>query len=426
MAARDPVTSRRALLRAAGASALLAACERALPSPTATPSPAPAPIATVAPAPRPAPSPTLAGPRVIRIEAAAVADGGAPSVTRNVSILLREGRILYAGPRDGAPDVRDPEVVELRTLTVVPAMVDCHAHITGTGGDDAHARLQDPDDVLLARATANAGLLVRAGVLGIRDVGAVRSANVRARDALRARTDAPYIVAAGTWIARRGRYVPFAIQVDTADDLHAAAMAQLDAGADLVKIASDGATGSAAHFTVAELKRTVDAVHARGKKVAAHSQGFGARVAAEAGADTIEHGFTIDAATASAMRGRATLVTSLSTAQAFAQLEIALPSIRAAREAGVRIATGTDAGGAPPRFGDFAVEVELLVRAGLPPHEALASATRVGGEVLGIAGLGTLSAAAPADLVLVDGDPLADPSALKRVRAVYRAGTRIV
>ena len=420
------MTSRRALLRAAGAGALLAACDRALPAASPVPSRATVAPPTPTAIAEPSAPPIAPGPRAIRIDAARLADGRSASAVRTVSVVLRAGRIVYAGPRDGMPDVRDADVVDLGQLTVVPAMIDCHAHITGTGGSDAHARLQDPDAVLLERAFANARVAVRAGVLAIRDLGAVRTANVRVRDAFRPRADMPYIVAARRRIGRRGRYVPFAVQVDSADELHAAAMAQLDAGADLVKIASDGATGSAAHFTVSELKRTVDAVHAHGKKVAAHSQGLGARVAAEAGVDTVEHGFVIDAATATAMRGRVTLVTSLSVALAFGELDIVLPSIRAARDAGVRIATGTDAGGGPPRFGEFATEVELLVRAGLRPHEALASATRVGGEVLGVDGLGTLDAGAPADLVFVDGDPLSDPSALRRVHTVYRAGARIV
>jgi imidazolonepropionase-like amidohydrolase len=409
------------------AGALLAACERALPGPpTATASPTAAATATPIASPTPSPSPTRSGARPIRIDAAALADGRSASVQRNVSVLIRDGRIAYAGPRDGTPETRDAEVVDLASATVIPAMIDCHAHITGTGGRDAHVRLQDPDAVLIARAADNARVLVRSGVLAVRDVGAVRAANVKARDALRGQADTPLIVAAGTWIGRRGRYVSFAIEVDNAEQLRAAALAQLDAGADLVKIAVDGATGSAATFSVTELRPTVDAVHARGKKVAAHSQGLGSRVAAEAGVDTVEHGFVIDRATADLMRDRTTLVTSLSVALVFGQLDIAVPSVRAAREAGVRIATGTDAGGGPPLFGDFATEVELLVRADLPPHSALAAATRGGGEVLGVPGLGTLDAGAPADLVFVDGDPLADPRALRNVRAVYRAGRRLV
>lgn len=341
-------------------------------------------------------------------------------------MLIRDGRIVHTGTRDVVPVPADAEVVEIPGATVIPAMVDCHVHLTGTGGRDAHTRLLDPDSVLIARAADNARVLARGGVLAVRDVGAVRAANVKARDALKSVVEAPLIVAAGTWIGRRGRYVSFAIEVDNADQLRTAAMAQLDAGADLVKIAVDGATGTAATFTVTELKPTIDAVHARGKTVACHSQGLGARVAAEAGADTIEHGFSVDATAAEVMRGRSSLVTSLSTAEAFGQLEIALAAVMAAAAAGVRIATGTDAGGAPPVFGQFAREVELFVRAGLPPHSALTAATRAGGEVMGVPGLGTLDAGASADFALVDGDPLSDPAALRRIRAVFRRGIRIV
>jgi imidazolonepropionase-like amidohydrolase len=103
-----------------------------------------------------------------------------------------------------------------------------------------------------------------------------------------------------------------------------------------------------------------------------------------------------------------------------------LASVRVARAAGVRIATGTDAGGAPLRAGDHALEVELLVRAGLEPHEALASSTWVAGEVIGVPGAGTLAVGAAADLVAVDGDPLSDVAALRRIRAVFRDGRRIV
>ncbi len=428
-------TSRRRLLGAASATAILAACEgtlaRPTPSPTVTPAtPTPAPTAT----PSPASSPSPAGPPPVVIRAAALADGTSASSVRDAIVVLRGDRIAYAGPRGGAPDTRGAEVVDLPALTIVPAMVDCHAHLTGTGGPNAHLALQDPDPVLLERAQTNARLVAKAGVLGVRDVGAVaarsgtalRAMNIAARDALRGASDAPYILAAGSWLAKRDRYVSFAVQVDSAQELLATAMAQLGAGADLVKIASDSTTGSAPTWSVDELRPVVEAVHARGKKVAAHAQGNGSRVAAQAGVDTIEHGFVIDATTAALMKGRTTLVTSLSVAEAFGQLAVAIPSIGAARAAGVTIATGTDAGGAPPLFGAFAREVELLVQAGLAPFEALASATRNGGAVMGIAGLGTLNAGAPGDLVLIDGDPLSDVAALRNVRAVFRGGRRIV
>ncbi len=365
----------------------------------------------------------------VLIRAAGSADGRSAAAQREVSLLIRAGRIAYLGPRDSEPDVRNTEIVNAPGATIIPGLIDCHAHLTGPGGLDYLARLQDPDAILLARAVENARILVRTGVLAARDVGAARSMNLRARDQLRGRRDAPLILAAGTWIGRRDRYIPFAVQVDSAEELRQAVVAQLDAGADLVKVALDGATGSVATFSVAELRPAVEAAHARGKRIAAHAQGLGSRVGAEAGFDSIDHGYLIDADTAARMSTRTALVTTLSVPVAFnnaRELEMGLASVRAARAAGVRIATGTDFGGGPARAGNFAQEVELLVRAGLPPHEALASASWIAGEVLGIPYAGTLAIGAPADIVLVDGDPLSDVGALRRITAVFRDGERVV
>lgn len=419
--------TRRELVRLAAALAAAVACRAT--EQTVVPSASPATLSPAAASPSPAPasaSPPAAG---TLIRAGGLADGRSPTAQRNVSLLIRAGRIAYLGPRDAEPDIRNTELLEAPGATIVPGLIDCHAHLTGPGGLDYLARLQDPDAILLARAVENARILVRTGVLSARDVGAARSINLRARDELRSRRDAPLILAAGTWIGRRGRYVPFAVQVDSAEQLRQAVLAQLDAGADLVKVALDGATGSAATFSAAELRPAVEAVHARGKRIAAHAQGLGSRAGADAGFDSIDHGYVIDAETAARMRPRTALVTTLSVPVAFndqRELELGLASVRTARAAGVRIATGTDFGGGPAPAGNFAQEVELLVRAGLAPHEALASATWIAGEVLGVPQAGTLAIGAPADCVLVGGDPLTDPGALRRVTAVFRGGQRLV
>jgi len=103
------------------------------------------------------------------------------------------------------------------------------------------------------------------------------------------------------------------------------------------------------------------------------------------------------------------------------ELPLALPAIFA----GVRIATGSDFGGGSVRPGHLAWEVEMLVRAGLEAHEALASATWIGGELLGLPDAGMIETGGPADVVLVHGDPLSDPAALWRVWRVYHRGERV-
>jgi imidazolonepropionase-like amidohydrolase len=219
----------------------------------------------------------------------------------------------------------------------------------------------------------------------------------------------------------------------------------MDAGADLVKIAVDtGRTGDEITFTRDELEPTVTAVHARGKRITAHAQGKGAAVAAAAGVDSIEHGFGVDAATARQMTGRTTLVPTLSVLESFkgfaatvggrftegqaataALQEEAFAAVRAAKTAGVRIATGSDFGGGSVRPGHLAWEVDMLVRAGLQPYEALGSATWIGGELLGLKDAGTIAEGGAANAVLVHGDPLSDPAALWRLWRVYHRGVRV-
>jgi imidazolonepropionase-like amidohydrolase len=101
--------------------------------------------------------------------------------------------------------------------------------------------------------------------------------------------------------------------------------------------------------------------------------------------------------------------------QIAARLEMAEASTRVARDAGVRIATGSDFGGGSLRANQLAWEVTSLVAAGLEPVDALAAATWRGGELLGEAEAGVVREGGPADFFVVHGDPLSDPDALWRV-----------
>jgi imidazolonepropionase-like amidohydrolase len=182
----------------------------------------------------------------------------------------------------------------------------------------------------------------------------------------------------------------------------------------------------------------VTAVHDRACRVTAHS-GYlaGARAGAEAGVDSLEHGFELDEDTARIMAANGVrLVSTLCVlaswrtfarttdlprfasvegrARTEARRERAIESVRLAHAAGVSIATGTDHGGGSTRANQLAWEVEQLVEAGLQPWEALASATWRGGELLGEPDAGVIREGGPADLVLVHGDPLSDPAALWR------------
>lgn len=389
---------------------------------------------------------------------AALADGRSATLQVGVSILVRDRRIAWIRPGDGEEDPGpDAEVVDASGATAVPGLVDCHSHVTMPGGAHWIERGLDPPERLLRIAEENGRLLTAAGVRWARDVGAPlgrdpvhgreRALSLGLRDRWRGRHDRPYIRAAGTWVTRAGTLSPgLAAEAADADQLLAHALRQVDDGADLVKLYLDGPDPESAPWSSDEVRRAVDACHARGVRVTAHATRFdGTRVCAEAGVDAIEHGFEIDAGTAQLMHQRGiALVSTLTVMRSWRSFATttriprftsdegreriarreaaAVASLQACHAAGVHIAAGTDFGGGSPRANAIAWEVEALVDAGLQPFEALGAATWRGGELLGEPEAGVIREGGPADFLLVHGDPLSDPRALWRVWRVAWAG----
>jgi imidazolonepropionase-like amidohydrolase len=380
----------------------------------------------------------------------ALADGRSDRLRIGVSILAADGRIAWIRPSDDeGPLPPDTEIVDASGSTIVPGMVDAHSHLTMPGGAHWIDRGSDPTDTLLDVAEANARLLTDAGVRWARDVGSVRREDpdggsdralaISVRERWRGRRGYPQVRAAGTWIMAAGTLPGLSVEAANADELVAAAIGQLDDGADLVKLYLDGPEKGVCPWTASELRRVGDAVHARGARVTAHSGEYGgARAGAEAGVDALEHGFELDDETARLMAAKGVrLVSTLCVlaswrtfggtttlprfatddgrARIEARREAAMASVAAAHRAGVAISTGTDFGGGSTRANQLAWEVEQLVEAGLAPWEALGAATWRGGELLGEPDAGVLREGGPADLALVHADPLSDPTALWRV-----------
>jgi len=452
-----PISRRRLLqLGAAASAAGLAACASPLPSLTGRASPSPVPTPTAAPSPTqtPNPSPRPVTGRVLYRDGA-LADGRAPNLQLHLSILVADGRVAWIRPVDGEEDAAGAAVVDCAGATFVPGMVDCHSHVTGPGGANWIERFNDAPETLLAIAEDNARIALAAGVRWMRDVGSPigldpadgreRALALAVRDRWAGHADRPYLRAAGSWLFKSGvSPMRSAIEVATADELVAAAIGQLDAGADLVKLYMDGPDVNVSPWTAAEVERVVSAAHERGARVAAHSGRLsGARDAVLGGVDSIEHGFDLDASVATEMAGRGTtLVSTLAVMRSWltfgatttmerfatpsgrsaiqARLEQGEASVRAARDAGVAIATGSDFGGGSLRANQLAWEVTSLVAAGLEPVDALAAATWRGGELLAEDEAGVIREGGPADFFLVHGDPLSDPDALWRVwRTAY-------
>jgi imidazolonepropionase-like amidohydrolase len=382
---------------------------------------------------------------------AALADGTGPQLRVGVSLLVDDDRIEWIRPTDDEPDPGPgTEVVDASGCTIVPGLVDSHSHLTLPGGAHWIERGFDPADRLLQVAEHNARLQRAAGVRWARDVGSpmktdpvdgrTRALALGVRDRWAGHREYPYVRAAGSWVARSG-VLPhgLGIEVPDGDALVDAAVRQLDDGADFVKLYLDGPDTDTAPFTVGEVRAVVDAAHPRGARVTAHSgQLAGAKVGAEAGVDSLEHGFQLDADVAHTMAANGVaMVSTLAVLESWrsfatttssprfaepegrariaARREWAHVSVRLAAAAGVLIAAGTDFGGGSLRANQLAWEIECLVTAGLEPWQALAAATRNGGVLLGEPDAGVIREGGPADFVLVHGDPLSDPASMWRV-----------
>src|SRR5215469_9842816 len=323
---------------------------------------------------------------------AALADGTGPRLRVGVSLLVEDHRIEWIRSSDDEPDPGpDVDVVDASGCTVVPGMVDSHSHLTMPGGAHWIDRGFDPADKLLQVAEHNARLQRSAGVRWARDVGSpvrevdgrTRGLALEVRDRWAGHREYPYVRAAGSWVVRAGALPSgLGVEVDDGDALLTAAIRQLDDGADFVKLYLDGPDRETSPFTVDEVRAVVDAAHGRDAKVTAHSGMLpGARVGAEAGVDSLEHGFQLDAEVAALMvRNGVAMVSTLAVLESWrtfahttalprfaepagrsliaGRREWAHESVRLAARAGVLIAAGTDFGGGSLRANHLAWEIE--------------------------------------------------------------------
>ncbi|MGH2356739.1 MAG: amidohydrolase family protein, partial [Candidatus Limnocylindria bacterium] len=320
----DATLTRRHVLRLGAAlpAVTLAACAASTPSPSGVATTAPSgasaasPSARVSPSPAPAtPSPQPPAPLLgsVLYRDGALADGRSDRLQLGVTVLVVDGRIAWIRPAGGEEDPGGATIVDASGATFVPGMVDCHSHVTGPGGAHWIDRFADPPASVVAAAEHNGALSLGAGVRWLRDVGSPigvdpvdgreRALALGVRDRWVGRVDRPYVRAAGAWLLKSGtiRGIP-TVEAANGDELLAAATRQLDDGADLVKLYMDGPDAGVSPWTANEVARVVEAAHARGAKVTAHSGHVnGARQAVSGGVDSIEHGFELDAGVAADM-----------------------------------------------------------------------------------------------------------------------------
>jgi imidazolonepropionase-like amidohydrolase len=396
------------------------------------------------------------------VQAGRLIDGTSTTVRGRATVLVKGDRVVAV--EDGWQAPAGARVIDLRTATVMPGLIDAHTHITGEGQDNAIVRAATLTALDAAvRSTAYAKRTLEAGFTTIRNVGAQGGADVALKRAIEAGVvPGPRIWTARTTISITGGHgdqgglrpdlwrAPTWEDgiVDGADEARKAVRYQHKYGADLIKITATGGvlsigdSGDAQQFTDEEMRAIVEAAHLLGLTVAAHAHGKrGIEAAIRAGVDSIEHGTYSDAETFALFARHGTyLVPTILAGKTVAEMATIPgffhPSVQAkaarigpiiqdmfrrAYAAGVKIAFGTDSG--VSNHGENAREFHYMVEAGMPPIEAILSATRGGADLIGAADrIGSLQPGRFADLVAVAGDPVADIAEMRRVTFVMKGG----
>lgn len=374
---------------------------------------------------------------------------------------LLNGAVLVTGDRieavGAAADLRSrapqAQIIDLGSRTLLPGMIDAHTHVM--------ARISEADDGYIVNlatksqafraleGAADARAILRSGFTTIRDVESEGAgcSDAALRDAVaQGLVEGPRMKVATRGIAQIGQYMPFGVASDLegfrtgaqmvsgVEEVRRAVREQIGCGADLIKIYVDWRHPT---FSVEEIRAAVVEAHKAGIKIAAHAtlqQGISNAVAA--GVDSVEHGPRADAATLKLMKANGIFWVPTLAAQdrgiealvgdpqrrerVLALRESMRSAVANARQLGVKVALGFDASEGAYQ-GHSADELKTMVRYGFTPLEAIQAATLGGAELYGDK-IGTIEPGNYADLIAVNGDPVADVGTLSRVSFVMKGG----
>lgn len=374
---------------------------------------------------------------------------------------VRPADIVCAGPevravhgRGEAPRATaDDRELDLGGQYVLPGLIDGHAHLVWSSGQDpAEVAEADGEQLTVLRAGAHAREHLAAGVTTIVDLGSNWDVAISVARAVDTGVfEGPSVIAAGRTVIMTGGHDPFwGVQSDGVDAVVRAVRGQAFRGAKIIKTAATGGVygrpeGEDVHdgeLTYAELEAMATEAHRRGLKVAAHALGTeGIRDAVRAGIDIIEHGVFLDDALVEEMVRRGTYLcptvaiyraiaaaSKTGSAPAYAAhkaervVDAHRASVAMALDAGIPLVAGTDAGSPGMPHGNLVAELEALVDCDVPVPTALRAATSTAADALGRPELGRVRPGASADLVVTEGNPFDGVDALRTPAAVIRAG----
>jgi imidazolonepropionase-like amidohydrolase len=390
----------------------------------------------------------------IQLRPARLFDGIDPRPHEGWTLLVEGERITVAGPNVAAP--ASARVIDLPGMTLMPGMIEGHAHLFLHPYNEAlwdDQVLKEPLALRTARAVVHAERSLLAGFTTVRDLGTEGAgyADVGLKRAIdQGIVPGPRLLVATKAIVARGAYGPKAAdpaipvpqgaqEVSGVDEMVRAVREQIGGGADFIKLYVDYGNPVRPSLSQAELNAAVETARDAGRQVAVHATSpEGMRRAALAGADVIEHGFggTEDVFRLMKQRNVA-LCPTLSASEAYARyfdkwtgqepapadVQENRRSFEAARKVGVAICMGGDVG--VYAHGDNSRELERMVANGMRPDQVMIAATSGNARLFRLNDRGAIRPGLLADLVAVDGDPTLDISAARNVRFVMKGGVMV-
>ena len=402
--------------------------------------------------------PAFAGPAPARvaIKAGRLLDVRTGTLATNVFILVEKDRIrsISSAAPAGVP------IIDLSNETVLPGLIDCHAHVLGNPKDQSPTRdLRTSSAQATLWGVRNLQVWLSKGFTALREAGEsdLGYGQLALRNSIMmGLVRGPRMISAGNFVSVTGGHGDADVLApdqalthrpnlaDTTDEVSIAVRRDIKYGADWIKLmATGGVMDPLSDFNVQELSeqqmaRAVEVAHRAGKRVMAHAEGTeGIKAAVRAGVDSIEHGTLLDEEGAALMAQRGTwLVPTLYTFQHGVEVGLThgmdpvslekgkailrgqQPAFERALKHHVRIAFGLDD---DPDF--LPKEFEALVRAGMQPLDALRAATINATELLGLSDdIGAIEPGKFADIVAVVADPLQDIRAMGQVVFVMKGG----
>jgi imidazolonepropionase-like amidohydrolase len=373
------------------------------------------------------------------------------------AVILIEGeRITAVNPDKIPPGAR---VVDLGERTLLPGLIDLHTHLTFDGDepDSMHCVVTDTSPLFALRGAKNARKTLLGGFTTVREAGSIGFADVALMQAVeRGWVEGPRIFAVGYQVGATGGhadatgFVPGVLEwgpregiADGPDEIIKAVRYQAKHGAKVIKcmatagVYSMESSASTPQLSEAEMRALVEEANRQGLRVMAHAHGAqGIILAVKAGVASIEHGTLIDEEGIRLMKERGTFLVPTSYVWEYTPFPTDPPLVQektrkvgaqaknhlaAAIRGGVRIAFGTDASDSI-LHGHNAKEFGSLVKLGMSPAQAIRAATVDAAELLGVDDRGVIAPGKLADLIAVEGDPLADVTVLEQVSFVMKGG----